>query len=248
MEWHNHHKEMTSFIMEYASGIIVASEAVRERVERELKRHQRRSVKTHLAHLPPASIFLSQPFSDPSLRAHSYFVMCGTIETRKNHHLILEIWRRFERNKHRQQSRLILIGKRGWKNDHTFSLLDNDSDLRCTVLEAGAVPDPIQHWLVANACAVLFPSRAEGYGLPLVEALSVGTPVVASEIPVMRETTQGCATFCPLDDVESWRHAIRGLSSRSTTAWAAAQAKAHEFRPTTPAGYFTSIFDFLDTL
>ena len=54
--------------------------------------------------------------------------------------------------------------------------------------------------LLANARALLAPNFAEGYAIPLVEALAIGAPVVCSDIPVFREVTQDCATFLsPLD-------------------------------------------------
>ena len=66
--------------------------------------------------------------------------------------------------------------------------------------------------LVAGARGLLMPSFAEGYGIPIVEALSLGTPVVASDIPVHREIAGGHAAFLHPLDGPGWRDAIRRLA------------------------------------
>jgi glycosyltransferase involved in cell wall biosynthesis len=247
-EWYRFHRQMISAMMERASGVIVASDAVRERVQRELSAHGASHVKVHVAHLPPGPTFRERSLGDPVLQAHPYFVMCGTIEPRKNHRLVLEVWRQFRREHSSSTPRLILIGKRGWMSDQTFAMLDNEVSLSSVILEASAVPDSVQHWLLSNACAALCPSRAEGYGLPLVEALSVGTPVVASAIPVFREVSQGFASFCHPGDLEHWKRTISSLSDRSACTWAAAEVRTRQFRPPTMEGYFTSVMQFLEAL
>jgi glycosyltransferase involved in cell wall biosynthesis len=83
--------------------------------------------------------------------------------------------------------------------------------------------------LYAEARVVLVPSRAEGFGLPLLEAFAVGAPVVASDIPALVEVSGGLATHVAPDDVEGWCRAVRA-------AWDAPgdplvrQARAREFR------------------
>jgi glycosyltransferase involved in cell wall biosynthesis len=64
--------------------------------------------------------------------------------------------------------------------------------------------------LYRRASAVLVTSEAEGFGLPVVEALACGTPVVASDIPTLREAGGGAAEYCPVGDVPAW---LRGLES-----------------------------------
>ena len=77
----------------------------------------------------------------------------------------------------------------------------------------GAVTPAELEWLYANATMLLFPTRYEGFGLPLLEAASRGLPVIASDIPALRETGEGIARFVkPGDDVE-WAAAIRALAA-----------------------------------
>lgn len=61
-----------------------------------------------------------------------------------------------------------------------------------------------------RAALVLQPSEAEGFGLPVVEAMACGAPVIASDLAVLREVGGEAARFCPVGDVEAWREAVIG--------------------------------------
>ena len=62
-----------------------------------------------------------------------------------------------------------------------------------------------------RSALLLLPSEREGFGLPLVEALSCGTPVVASDIPALREVGSDAVTYCPVGDVDAWSRTIAAL-------------------------------------
>jgi glycosyltransferase involved in cell wall biosynthesis len=73
-----------------------------------------------------------------------------------------------------------------------------------------------------RAALALLPSEREGFGLPLVEALACGTPVVASDIPALREVGGSAASYCPVGDVASWRESVLQLldeRERVPQAW-----------------------------
>ena len=118
---------------------------------------------------------------DRDLAASPYFVVLGTIEPRKNHLLLLNIWRRLAEQQ-RSPPKLVIIGTRGWENEQVLDVLDRSVLVRPHVVEGSGMGDRGLMRLLANARALLMPSFAEGYGLPVVEALSLGTPVVASDI------------------------------------------------------------------
>jgi len=61
-----------------------------------------------------------------------------------------------------------------------------------------------------NAAVLLMPSEAEGFGLPMIEAMACGTCVIASDIPVLREVGGDAAIYCPVGDLEAWKDAIVG--------------------------------------
>jgi glycosyltransferase involved in cell wall biosynthesis len=77
----------------------------------------------------------------------------------------------------------------------------------------GAVSDGELAWLYGHASALAFPSIAEGFGLPLVEALAAGLPIVASDLAVLREVAGDCAVYVPPGEALALGRALVGLAS-----------------------------------
>lgn len=140
--------------------------------------------------------------------AEPYFVMVGTIEPRKNHLLILNIWRALCAKIGNPVPRLIVVGTRGWENENVVDMLERTPGIRTFVHERGCVSDREMVRLFSGARALLMPSFAEGFGLPLAEALAQGLPVLCSDIPVFREVGGDVPEFIdPLDGL-GWQRAI----------------------------------------
>lgn len=127
-----------------------------------------------------------------------YFVILGTIEPRKNHLLLLQIWR--ELSQRENPPRLCIIGKRGWENENVVDMLERCPAITDTVFEFADLSDFEVQTMLQHATALLFPSFAEGLGIPILEAAALGVPCVASDIPVFREIAPAGTTFLhPLD-------------------------------------------------
>ena len=77
----------------------------------------------------------------------------------------------------------------------------------------GSVPPAQLDWLYEHATLLVFPSRYEGFGFPLLEAAARGTPVIASDIPALRELGEGVARFVADGDATGWVQAVRELAS-----------------------------------
>ncbi len=137
-----------------------------------------------------------------------YFVCLGTIEPRKNHIFLLQLWRQMVERLGPNTPKLLIVGRRGWENENAISLIERCAVIQGHVLECGAVPDIILQRLVRGAAAILFPSFAEGYGMPLVEAMSLGVPVIASDLTVFREVTQEIPEFLDPIDGPAWMSLI----------------------------------------
>ena len=72
--------------------------------------------------------------------------------------------------------------------------------------------------LYRRANAVLVPSEAEGFGLPVIEALACGATVVTSDIPVLREVGSSASIYCPVNDVQAWAATVANVLSNSRLA------------------------------
>ncbi len=140
--------------------------------------------------------------------ASPYFVMVGTIEPRKNHLLLLKLWRTLHAELGQNAPRLILIGSRGWENENVIDMLERSPALTSLVEERSRASDNEMAALVRGARALLMPSFAEGYGLPLAEALALGAPVLCSDIAVFREVGGDVPEFIDPLDGPTWRQAI----------------------------------------
>jgi glycosyltransferase involved in cell wall biosynthesis len=145
-------------------------------------------------------------------QAQAHFVCVGTIEARKNHYLLLQIWRRLVDRMGEAAPKLIIVGQRGAQAGHVEAMLDRCEAIRDHVVCLSSCSDAELGRWVGAARALLMPSFAEGFGLPLVEALQLGTPVIASDLPCFREIGQGIPTLLDPLDAVSWEHAILSMS------------------------------------
>jgi glycosyltransferase involved in cell wall biosynthesis len=138
----------------------------------------------------------------------AYFVMVGTIEARKNHLLILNAWSDLVARLGEQAPKLVIIGQRGWEARAVFEILDNPGALANHVQELGSCDDSAMNRLIAGARAVLMPSFVEGFGLPLVEALNMGAPVIASDLAVFHEIAGDIPEYLDPADSAGWTDAL----------------------------------------
>jgi glycosyltransferase involved in cell wall biosynthesis len=232
-------------IVGHGKALITTSTAVKERLLEEFSARKRPQVPIHVEALPSTMAPVDRSaLIDTDLAASPYFVVLGTIEPRKNHLLLLNLWRRLAEEQP-SPPKLVIVGTRGWENEQVLDVLDRSTLVRPHVIEASGVSDRGLLRLLANARGLLMPSFAEGYGLPVVEALSVGTPVVASDIPVFHEISQGCALFHHPLDGPGWRGAVETLSDRDHPVTRDAREKAQAFRAPSWRGYFENVGSFL---
>ncbi|MEM7268012.1 MAG: glycosyltransferase family 1 protein [Pseudomonadota bacterium] len=135
-----------------------------------------------------------------------FFVILGTIEPRKNHLLLFSLWRDMMRDG--PPPRLLVVGRRGWMNDNIVAILDRNEALKDCIREFSDLSDLEIGQLMARAAALLFPSFAEGLGIPLLEARAAGLPVIASDLPALREVGGEDVTYLSPLDGAAWRREI----------------------------------------
>lgn len=145
-----------------------------------------------------------------------YFVVVGTIEGRKNHLLLLRAWEQLVDAMGAAAPELIIIGGRGWEAEEVFSKLDRPGRFAGHVREVSGCSDDELIRLLAGARALLMPSFVEGYGLPVLEALQLGTPVIASDLPIFREIAADLPTYLDPQDPAAWADAVRDFLGETT--------------------------------
>jgi glycosyltransferase involved in cell wall biosynthesis len=242
----NWHQRFLEIFVRYGRAAIVNSEVVKNDVIAFLKTRACNNKQILVAPMPAASIFVRATPVDVELRARPYFVICGTIEPRKNHLLLLKVWQELVRSEGSKAPKLVIIGRRGWNNEEVFDRLDRAPWVSSHVIEVAGLTSNAMRQVVANARALLMPSFAEGYGFPIVEALAIGTPVIASDIAVFREIGGGRINYCKPNDTTSWLKAVR---THAVSEWRNSESATTEAEnQTTWESYSRSIAAFVGGL
>jgi glycosyltransferase involved in cell wall biosynthesis len=157
----------------------------------------------------------------------------------------LHIWRDVVTKLGRSAPKLVVIGERGWENEHVIDLLERCPGLQGYVIEASGLPTPSVKRLLLGARALLMPSFAEGYGLPVVEALATGVPVIASDIPVFHEIGGGRLLTIDPTDGPKWRDAICAFAADDCPARRELLARKANHAPPAWPTFFAAIEDFI---
>lgn len=197
--------------LEAASGIIANS--------RDTARAIRAFAQRNGLAMPP---LLAAPLGAPALPAsgprravHSRptFVCVSTIEHRKNHMLLLDVWQRLIASEGERTPRLMLIGRWGVGGEAVRRRYRADPQLHRFVTIHNNCSDAEIARHLRGARALLAPSRAEGFGLPVAEALRLGVPVIASDLPAFREAGGAVPTFLDPAATGAWLRAVREFAA-----------------------------------
>lgn len=237
---------MLQSVFRNASGLITTTRAASDTVSETLERLRHPPVPFHAMPLPVADVFLRRDPPDEDLRRHPYFVVCGAIELRKNHLLLLRVWRRLVQRIGPAAPKLVLVGSPAHQGAHILRQFQQATDLRDHVTVVSGLASPSLRTVMANAEALLMPSLAEGFGLPVIEALAVGTPVLASDLMAHREVGEGYALYLNAHDDVAWFDAVMQLldDKRQT---AALRQRISGYQPLTATDYFASVTTFLSS-
>ena len=230
----------------YASGLIASTAAAREAVLNALCLRGRPTIPVETVPFPVAPVFLQNDAPDQELCERDYFVVCGTIEPRKNHHLLLNVWRELVDQRGPRAPKLVMVGSPGWGSRSVLHALEQSWPLRDRVILARGLSSPALRRLIVHAKALLMPSFAEGFGLPIIEALAVGTPVIASDLPAHREIADNLAVYRDPTDRAGWLADICMFADGTRKA-AEIRRRIAQYRPTTWSEYFIRIECFLKT-
>jgi glycosyltransferase involved in cell wall biosynthesis len=232
------HRRRIETAASLADAVIVNSTVTREAFQPYLARAGR----TPPVLVAPFGVDLpAAPMDAPAPVKPPYFVCVGTIEARKNHLLLLNLWRRLVDELGDAVPRLVLVGQRGWETENVVDMLERCPALRGVVLEYGNLPDAELTRLVKGARALLLPSFAEGFGFPLVEALALGVPALCSNLAALRENGGGIAEFFDPLDGSGWRAAVIDYLLPSSPRRQAQLSRLTGWRPPSWDDHFASV-------
>ncbi|MFM0142923.1 glycosyltransferase family 4 protein [Paraburkholderia sp. RL18-085-BIA-A] len=199
--------------LERAERVIVVSDFVRDELQtcfpvaREKIRVVHNGVSTRFR--PHSSETTRDVLARHGLVHGQYFAAVGTLEPRKNLNTALAAHARLPA-KVRCKFPLTLIGVEGWLTDSLHAALDHG--LReGFVRKLGYVSDDELPLLIAGALAMVYPSVYEGFGLPVVEAMASGVPVLCSTAQALREVAGEAAIMRDAADVEGFTEAMQAL-------------------------------------
>jgi glycosyltransferase involved in cell wall biosynthesis len=224
-----------------AAGIVTNSTDTLNHLTHYAEQNRQPMPKACVALLAPAKLPVGAPIS-PMPRP--YFLILGTIEGRKNHELLLAIWRSLPKD----GPMLVIVGRRGWSCESVINDLDNDPQLVGKVLELSHCTDEqLATWL-KHARALLFPSHVEGYGMPLVEALCAGVPVIASDLPVFREIAGNIPEYLNPLNTEAWKARIIDYSKKDSKYRLEQCQRLENYSEPTWERHFSTVEGFIKTL
>lgn len=237
-----HHARMIQTAATYADCLIFSTAFARDSVDAALVGLRHRPLPSLVRSLPVPVAFTTADGSLPELADQHYFVVVSTIEPRKNFGLLLAVWDCLIATMGREAPHLVIIGTWGREADRILAPLAASPRLRERVHQVSGLSSPTLARLMAGCAAVLSPSLAEGFGLPLLEGIAMGAPTIASDIPSHREIASGTTILLRADDRAGWAAAV-----------AATPPAVRHRRPPIPAAmteaaYCADVTTFLDSV
>lgn len=167
-----------------------------------------------------------------NLKFKNYFLTVGTLEPRKNLKLVLNAFNSLPQHI-RQQYPLVIVGVKGWET-HSLEKLINPLVSLGHVKVLGYLHENELHQVLASASVLVYPSLYEGFGLPPLEAMAAGTPVICSNVSAIPEVTGQAAILIDPNDVDELNQKmqqiindselknqmiIKGIQQASTFTW-----------------------------
>lgn len=232
------HRVRMETVARHARAVVVNSADVGRRFSGFLAGLGRQAPPITVGPLGIEQAFEGAPTAAP---ARPLFLVCGTIEPRKNLIALLTAWRELAARHGDATPRLVVVGRRGWESENVVDLLERCPAVRAHVTEVSGLSTAGLVRLMGQATALLMPSFAEGYGLPVLEAAAAGLPVVASDIPVHREIAGSFAEILnPLDGL-GWMRVIEELAAPGSSLRAAMAGRLAGYRAPTWEDHFARV-------
>lgn len=165
--------------------------------------------RVHAVPLGPGSASGTTAGEPPAGTPERFVLHVGTVEPRKNLPTLLAAWRAL-RERGPEPPPLVLCGALGWKHEEIEREIEAGRD-EGWLIHHGYLADEQVAGLYRAAALVVLPSIYEGFGLPAVEAMAAGAPLLVSDIPVLREVAGDAAVYVPPDRPAAWADSVARL-------------------------------------
>jgi len=136
--------------------------------------------------------------SDYNLKTNNYFLYLGTLKPNKNIPFLVRSFSKYLKEIKTKNPKssicLVIAGKKGWLFDEIFQTVKEEG-IESHVIFTDFVNETQKWTLYQNAICSILPSTYEGFGIPVIESMKVGTPVIASTIPPLKEVIQNASLF-----------------------------------------------------
>jgi len=204
------HRGRVESAIRQGAGIVVNSQSTADALQSFARDRGLDIPSLLVAHIASGSL----PKLRPNLATHSNeFVAVGTVERRKNPHLLLRVWSQLVDRMGPSAPKLVFAGSLGKGSEGVLDWLQRSPNVSPFVKIESDLDDRAMAKTIASARGVLLPSFAEGYGIPLVEALERGVPVIGSKLASFQELGQGIPTLLDPQDDTAWVEAITDFCS-----------------------------------
>ena len=147
---------------------------------------------------------------------NDFLLTVGTIEPRKNLQTLVDAFEKVVGERSLSTLQLVIAGSRGWLSEQFFEALEN-SPMRKRIVLSDYLNDEDLRALYSSCRAFVYPSIYEGFGLPPLEAMACGAPVITSRIPALEETTGGAAILVEPKNAPALAGAIAELIESDDT-------------------------------
>jgi glycosyltransferase involved in cell wall biosynthesis len=242
------HETRIKNMLAWGHGLIVNSH--------DTEKHLRQYAEQAKLHVPAvlvaplASALATSPITQQNAQVsgQTYFLVIGTIEPRKNIPLLMQVWRNLVQELGARAPQLVVVGQMGWESARVADQLRDAQIWQGRLQWRESCTDAELSSLLQNACALLFPSFVEGYGMPVIEALQNNVPVIASDLQVLREVAGGIPDYLKPDDPQVWQETVLDFALPQSTKRRAQQERLQGFAPTTWAQHFEQVDAFLHNL
>jgi len=142
---------------------------------------------------------------------HPYFLYLGAIHPRKNIHTLVQAFNQFK-SEHKSDTQLVLAGRASWQTQEVTNAIAN-SPWKNEIKLPGYISTVEAVTLVGSAEVMIYPSFYEGFGLPLVEAMACGVPVICSNVSSLPEVAGNAALLFDPNDSNALAHQMNTITT-----------------------------------